>query len=53
MAASFIVDAVMFEKLGSVSDLVFSLPVLRAIPRRSPKVRRFFDLAEPADTDDG
>jgi hypothetical protein len=52
MAASFIVDAVMFEKLGSVSEVVFSLPVLRAIPRRSPKVRHFFDLPEPTDADD-
>jgi Virulence factor BrkB len=49
MAASLILDAVLFEKLGSVSDVVFSLPVIRAIPRRWPKVRRFFDLPEPSD----
>jgi hypothetical protein len=59
MAGSFILDAVMFEKFGSVSEVVFALPVIRAIPRRSPKVRHFFDLPEPPepvdtpDADDG
>jgi hypothetical protein len=52
MAASLILDAVMFEKFGSLSELVFALPVLRAIPRRWPKVRHFFDLPEPPDTSD-
>jgi uncharacterized membrane protein YecN with MAPEG domain len=44
MAASLILDAVVFERFGSISEVVFALPVLRAIPRRSPRVARFFDL---------
>jgi hypothetical protein len=44
IAASLILDAVVFERFGSISEVVFALPVLRAIPRRSPRVARFFDL---------
>jgi uncharacterized BrkB/YihY/UPF0761 family membrane protein len=49
MAASLILDAVMFEKFGSLSEVVFALPVLRALPRRYPKLRHFFDLSDPID----
>jgi hypothetical protein len=31
-----------------VSTLVFSLPLLRVLPRRSARIRRFFDLDPPA-----
>ncbi len=48
MAVSFIVDAVVFERLGSLSRLLFGLPVVRAIPRRYPVVARFFDLPHAA-----
>ncbi len=44
MASSFILDAVVYERLGSVSHLFFSLPVLRALPRRFPSLARYFDL---------
>ena len=37
-------DAVIFERVGSVSTFVFSLPVLRILPRRSRHLRTFFDL---------
>ena len=37
-------DAVIFERVGSVSTFVFSLPVLRILPRRSRHLRAFFDL---------
>lgn len=52
MASSLILDAVVFDRLGSISEVVFALPVLRGIPRRFPRVARYFDLAhveEPAD----
>ena len=39
-----VINAVVHERLGTVSQVLFSLPVLRAIPRRSPWARRFFDL---------
>jgi uncharacterized BrkB/YihY/UPF0761 family membrane protein len=48
MASSFILDAVIFERIGSVSGLVFSLPGLRRLPRRSPRLARYFDLAHEA-----
>ncbi len=44
MVSSLILDAVIYDRVGSVSNLVFSLPVLHRIPRRFPKVARFFDL---------
>lgn len=44
MAMSFVVDAVLFERVGSLSRFVFALPLIRAVPRRYPSVGRFFDL---------
>ena len=42
-------NAVLWERFGSLGGFVFGLPGLRAIPRRYPKVREFFgvDLDEP------
>ena len=37
-------NAVVYERLGSISQFVFSLPVLRILPRRSAWIRRFFGL---------
>ena len=47
MAVSFIIDAVVFERVGSLSRFLFSLPLIRAVPRRYPVVARFFDLDAP------
>lgn len=44
MASSFILDAVIYERIGSVSELLFALPGLRRLPRRFPGVARYFDL---------
>ena len=44
MASSLILDALLFDRLGSVSEVAFALPVLRSIPRRFPSVARYFDL---------
>jgi uncharacterized BrkB/YihY/UPF0761 family membrane protein len=44
IAFSFAVNAVLYEHLGSVSHLVFGLPVVRQLPRRVPAVARFFAL---------
>ena len=44
MASSLILDAVVFDRIGSISELVFALPVLNRIPRRFPWVARYFDL---------
>ena len=45
MSASFVVNAVVFQRWGSISRVVFALPGLRKLPERSPKLERFFDLA--------
>jgi uncharacterized BrkB/YihY/UPF0761 family membrane protein len=39
-----VLDAVVFERVGSISTLFFALPLVRVLPRRSAKLRRFFDL---------
>lgn len=44
IAMTFVIDAVLFERIGSISRLVFAVPVVRAIPRRYPVVAEFFDL---------
>lgn len=39
-------NAVLYERVGSVSTSFFELPILRALPRRYPSVRRYFGLEE-------
>ena len=39
-----VLNAVTWERFGTVSTVVFSLPVLREVPRRFPSVARFFGL---------
>jgi uncharacterized BrkB/YihY/UPF0761 family membrane protein len=46
MVLSMAIDAVIYERFGSISQFVFGLPVLRALPRRFPWFRRFFQLDE-------
>ncbi len=41
---AFSLNAVVFEQIGSVSRIVFSVPGIRTIPRRYPSVARYFDL---------
>jgi uncharacterized BrkB/YihY/UPF0761 family membrane protein len=41
-----VLDAVVYERFGTVSRFVFSLPLLRAIPRRSPWIARRFGLTD-------
>jgi hypothetical protein len=50
MAASLILNAVVWERFGSISGLVFSLPVLRRLPARSARLARFFDLDRTSET---
>jgi uncharacterized BrkB/YihY/UPF0761 family membrane protein len=37
-------DAAIYERFGSISGVVFRLPVVRVVPRRSKWIRDFFDL---------
>lgn len=43
---SMTLNAVVLERFGSISDALFALPILRALPRRSPRLARFFGRAE-------
>ncbi len=49
---AFAVNAVIFERVGSVSRVVLSLPVVRLIPRRYSAVARYFDLDQDRGRDD-
>lgn len=42
-------NAAIYDRYGSISQAAFSLPVLRGLARRSPRVRRFFDLSDTSD----
>jgi uncharacterized BrkB/YihY/UPF0761 family membrane protein len=41
-----VLNAAIYDRYGSVSQVAFSWPVLRILARRSPRVRRFFDLTD-------
>lgn len=41
---SFVLNAVIFERFGSLSEFVFGLPGVRRIPKRWPRVATFFGL---------
>ena len=43
------INAVVYERFGSISQFVFSLPVLRALPRKWEWVGRFFQLEPRTD----
>jgi len=45
MTASFSVVAVTYERFGSLSQMLFDLPLVRRVPRRYPWFARFFNLA--------
>ena len=44
MTASFVANAVIFERWGSISQFVFGLPFVRRLPVKYPWIQRFFDL---------
>ena len=51
MVSSLVLDAVVYNRYGTVSHWVFQLPLIRAIPRRWPRLARYFgldDMLEPA-----
>jgi hypothetical protein len=49
MVLAMTLNAVIYERFGTISQAVFALPVLRVLPRKSRWIQRFFDL----DTDVG
>jgi len=51
LAFAFAMNAVVYEQIGSVSQVVFGLPGLRLLPRRFRGLARFFDLDVPPKPD--
>lgn len=51
MASSFVVNSVIFERIGSISVPLFALPGVRRLPERFPALVEWFDLPRPT-TDD-
>jgi len=49
MTASFTFTAVTYERFGSLSQMLFGLPLVRRLPRRYPWFAEFFSLDEDAD----
>ena len=43
-AASFVLNSVVFEQIGSISAPLFALPIIRRVPERFPAIARWFDL---------
>lgn len=53
LVAALVLNAVVWERFGSIASFVFGLPGLRSLPRRVPRLARFFGLeTEEADGDD-
>jgi uncharacterized BrkB/YihY/UPF0761 family membrane protein len=48
MVIALCLDAVVHERFGTIARLVFALPILRILARRSPRLRRFFALDDGA-----
>lgn len=46
MVLGMTVDAVVYERFGSISQFVFGLPAVRVLPRKSAWIRAFFDLEQ-------
>ena len=42
---SLVVDAVLHERYGSLTQRIFALPVLRSIPAHSRRLAAYFDIA--------
>lgn len=51
MAGCVVVNAVLWERFGSISGFVFRLPWLRRIPERFPGVATYFDLENTSPKD--
>lgn len=49
MAGTVVLNAVIYEQIGSISVFVFELPGLQRLPVRFPGLRTYFDLDHPRD----
>lgn len=47
LVSSMVLNAVLYERFGSITKLVFGLPILRILPRHSPWFRRQLRLDQP------
>jgi uncharacterized BrkB/YihY/UPF0761 family membrane protein len=44
LGRAMVLNGVIHERFGSISQVVFALPVMRLLPRKSAWIRRMFDL---------
>ena len=51
MSSTFVVTAVVFERHGSLSHVVFGLPLVRTLPQKFPQLRAYFALDHVPSTD--
>lgn len=49
--SSFVLNAVVHERYGSITEVIFGLPVVRHVPARFPSIARYFGLRPDTDTD--
>ena len=53
MSSSFVVSAVTFERFGSLSQVIFDLPLLNRLKSRFPRLSTFFDLPQTETSESG
>ncbi len=46
MVLGMTLNAVIYERFGTITSFIFALPVIRILPRRFPRLRHFFGLDE-------
>jgi len=49
MVFAMVLNAVLYERFGSITQFIFELPVVRILPRHSRPIRRLFGLEQPID----
>lgn len=52
MAIGLVLNAVTYEKFGTLSEFLFGLPLLRRVPARFPRAASHFGWIQPDDGDD-
>ena len=49
LVLAMVLNAVLYERFGSITQFIFELPLVRILPRHSGPVRRMFGLEQPID----
>jgi uncharacterized BrkB/YihY/UPF0761 family membrane protein len=49
LVLAMVLNAVLYERFGSITQFIFELPLVRILPRHSGPIRRMFGLEQPID----